>query len=128
MGGAGGLRNLTFAISTMRFQDNDLMVPACRNEVIEALFPTATRELHDCPLDVSLTAEAVYRYRHQRIVVIHHEVGEEHPALTFTVSIGLAPRSFDKLFDACEYIDGLLTVATDYDARLRQTGEGSLTC
>jgi len=24
MGGAGGLRNLSFAISTMRFQDNDL--------------------------------------------------------------------------------------------------------
>ena len=80
------------------------------------------------PLDVSLTAEAVYRYRHQRIVVIHHEVGEEQPALTFTVSIGLAPKSFNKLSDACEYIDGLLTVATDYDARLLQTGEGLLTC
>ena len=111
----------------MRFQDNDLMVPACRNEVIEALFPTAARELHDCPLDVSLTAEAVYRYRHQRIVVIHHELEDGTALLTFTVSVGLAPRSFDKLFDACEYIDGLLSVETDYDAPLRQTGEGSLT-
>ena len=97
----------------MRFQDNDLMVPACRNEVIEALFPTATRELHDCPLDVSLTAEAVYLYWHQPIRVIHHEVGEEHPALTFTVSNGIAPRSYDKLSDACEYIDGFVDSATD---------------
>ena len=97
----------------MRFQDNDLMVPACRNEVIEALFPTATRELHDCPLDVSLTAEAVYRYRHQRIVVIHHEVGEEHPALTFTVSMGIAPRSYDTLSSALQYIDAFVDSATD---------------
>ena len=100
MGGAGGLRNRSFAISTMRFQDNDLRIPASRNEVIEGLFPTATRELHDCPLDVSLTAEVVYRYRHQQIRVIHHEVGEEHPALNFTVSNGIAPRSFEKLSDA----------------------------
>ena len=122
MDGAGGLRNRSFAISTMRFQDNDLMVPACRNEVIEALFPTATRELHDCPLDVSLTAEAVYRYRHQRIVVIHHEVdGEEQPALTFTVSNGIAPRSFDKLSDACEYIDAFVDSATDLRRAITST-------
>ena len=48
--------------------------------------------------------------------------------MMLTVSIGIAPRSYDKLSDACEYIDSLLTVATDCDAPLCQTGEGSLTC
>ena len=60
--------------------------------------------------------------------VVHHEIGEEHCGLTFTVNFRLAPRSFDRLSDACQYVDGLLTGATDYDALLRQTGEGSLTC
>ena len=71
---------------------------------------------------------AVNRYRHHTIRVVHHEIGEEHCGVTLTVSIGIAPRSYDKLSDACEYIDGLLTVATDCDAPLCQTGEGSLTC
>ena len=96
----------------MRFQDNDLMVPANRLEVIDALFPLAARELHECPLDVSLDAQAVYLFRHHRIGVVHNELGDGTPLLTFTVTIGLAPRSFDNLADACSYIDGLLTVAT----------------
>ena len=36
---------------------------------------------------------------------IHHELGEEHPGLKFSVNFGLAPRSFDTLSEACEYID-----------------------
>ena len=79
-------------------------------------------------MHVSLDAQAVYRLRNQTIGVVHNELGDGTTLLTFTVSIGLAPRSFDNLVDACAYIDGLLTVATDYDALLRQTGEGSLTC
>ena len=49
--------------------------------------------------------DMVVRYRHQVIRVIHYELGEEHPGLTFSVNFGLAPRSFDTLSEACEYID-----------------------
>ena len=32
-----------------------------------------------------------------------------------TVNFVLAPRSFDRLSDAYEYVDGFLSDATDYD-------------
>ena len=48
----------------------------------------------------------VVRANRQEVIrVVHHEIGEEHCGLTFTVSFGLAPRSFDSLWDACHYID-----------------------
>ena len=36
------------------------------------------------------------------------EVGENCPDLIFSVNMGLAPRKFKKLVEACEYIDGAL--------------------
>ena len=74
--------------------------------------PDASQAIANTERDVHLGAEAVIRYRNHVIRVVHHVIGEKDCCLTFTVSIGLAPRSYDKLSDACEYIDGLLTVAT----------------
>ena len=120
------MERLTFKNSPLHY--NDMVVRANRAEVIEDLSPEAAQAISCTERDVSLWAEAVIRYRHQTIRVVHHEIGEEHCGLTFTVNFRLAPRSFDRLSDACQYVDGLLTGATDYDAHLRQTGEGSLTC
>ena len=124
------MEKLTFNNSPLHH--NDMVVRVNRQEVIEDLFPEVAQALANTERDVRLGAEAVVRFRNQAIKVIHHVIGEEHGEelydLTFTVNFELAPRSFDTLVAAFEYIDGLLTVATDYDARLRQTGEGSLTC
>lgn len=89
---------------------NDMVVRANRQEVIEDLFPEAAELVGstDRNLSIRLGVEAVIRYRHQIIRVVHHEVGEEHPALTFTVSNGIAPRSYDTLSDALQYIDGFV--------------------
>ena len=102
-------------------------------------------EITDGVLTIRLWAEAVIRYRHQVIRVVHHEIGEEHCGLTFTVNFGVAPRSFDTLSGACEYIDGSVDelerlglqqhALTQHECQsqhhcdgcLRQTGEGSLT-
>ena len=89
---------------------NDMVVRANRQEVIEDLFPEAAQAIANADREhpLRLWAEAVIRYRHQIIRVVHHEVGEEHPALTFTVSNGIAPRSHDTLSDALRYIDGFV--------------------
>ena len=87
---------------------NDMVVRANRQEVIEDLFPEAAQAIANADREhpLRLWAEAVIRYRHQVIRVVHHEIGEEHCGLTFTVNFGIAPRSFDTLSGACEYIDG----------------------
>ena len=86
---------------------NDMVVRANRQEVIEDLFPEAAQAIANADRDhpLRLSAEAVIRYRHQIIRVVHHEIGEEHASLTFTVNFGIAPGSFDTLSDACQYID-----------------------
>ena len=85
---------------------NDMVVRAKRQEVIEHLFPEAAQAVaQNFDRNLRLGVEAVVRYRHQVIRVIHYELGEEHPGLTFSVNFGLAPRSFDTLSEACEYID-----------------------
>ena len=104
MGGAGGLRNLTFAISTMRFQDNDLMVPANRLEVIDALFPLAARELHECPLDVFLDAQAVYLFRHHSIGVVHNEKNLRDPLIDLEIKGFIDINSGDtSIFITCRF-------------------------
>ena len=86
---------------------DDMVVRANRQEVIEDLFPEAAQAVSEnFDRNLRLSAEAVIRYRHQIIRVVHHEIGEEHASLTFTVNFGIAPRSFDTLWNACEYIDG----------------------
>ena len=87
---------------------NDMVVRANRQEVVEDLFPEAAQAIANTHRDLPLRlwAEAVIHYRHQTIRVVHHEIGEEHCGLTFTVNFGIAPRSFDTLSNACEYIDG----------------------
>ena len=86
---------------------NDMVVRAKRQEVIEDLFPEAAQAVaQNFDRNLRLGVEAVVRYRHQVIRMIHHELGEEHPGLTFSVNFGLAPRSFDTLSEACECIDG----------------------
>ena len=94
---------------------NDMVVRANRQEVIEDLFPEAAELIGqtDRDLSIRLGVEAVIHYRHQIIRVVHHEVGEEHPALTFTVSNGIAPRSYDTLSSALQYIDAFVDSATD---------------
>ena len=85
---------------------NDMVVRANRQEVIEDLFPEAAQAVsQNFDRNLRLWAEAVVRYRHQVIRVVHHEIGEEHCGLSFSVNFGLAPRSFDTLSEACEYID-----------------------
>ena len=85
---------------------NDMVVRANRQEVIEDLFPEAAQVVaQNFDRNLRLWAEAVIRYRHQVIRVVHHEIGEEHLGLSFSVNFGLAPRSFDTLSEACEYID-----------------------
>ena len=58
--------NWSFAISTMRFQDNDLMVPACRNEVIEAhgadRDPYASPGVGSSPPDVLTEASGDFQH------------------------------------------------------------------
>ena len=86
---------------------NDMVVRANRQEVVEDLFPEAAQAVsQNFDRNLRLWAEAVVRYRHQVIRVIHHEIGEEHCGLSFSVNFGLAPRSFDTLSEACECIDG----------------------
>ena len=83
-----------------------LVVRANRQEVIEDLFPEAAQTIaQNIARNLRLGVEAVIRYRHQVIRVVHHEIGEEHLGLSFSVNFGLAPRSFDTLSEACEYID-----------------------
>ena len=85
---------------------NDMVVRAKQQEVIEDLFPKAAQAVaQNFDRNLRLWAEAVVRYRHQVIRVVHHEIGEEHCGLSFSVNFGLAPRSFDTLSEACEYID-----------------------
>ena len=124
------MEQLTFNNSPLHH--NDMVVRVNRREVIEDLFPEVAQAIANTERDVRLEAEPVIRYRNQAIGVNHHVIGEERGKekydLTFTVNFGFAPRGFDTLVAAFEYIDGLLTVETDYDAPLRQTGEGSLTC
>ena len=85
---------------------NDMVVRANRQEVIEDLFPKAAQVVaQNFDRNLRLWAEAVVRYRHQVIRVVQHEIGEEHCGLSFSVNFGLAPRSFDTLSEACEYID-----------------------
>ena len=101
------MEQLTFNNSPLHH--NDMVVHVNRQEVIEDLFPEVAQAIANTERNIRLGAEAVIRYRHQVIRVIHHVIGEEHGAeeydLTFTVNFGLAPRSFDTLVAAFEYID-----------------------
>ena len=86
---------------------NDMVVRANRQEVIEDLFPEAAQTIaQNIARNLRLGVEAVIRYRHQVVRVVHHEIGEEHCGLTFTVNFGIVPRSFDTLSGGCQYIDG----------------------
>ena len=99
------MERLTFNNSPLHH--NDMVVRANRQEVIEDLFPEAAHAVsQNFDRNLRLWAEAVVRYRHQIIRVVHHEIGEEHCGLTFTVNFGIVPRSFDTLSGGCEYIDG----------------------
>ena len=104
------MEKLTFNNSPLHH--NDMVVRVNRQEVIEDLFPEVAQAIANTERDVRLGAEAVIRYRNQAIRVNHHVVGEERGQevydLTFTVSNGIAPRSFDKLSDACEYLDNFV--------------------
>ena len=76
-----------------------------RQEVIANLFPHADRARQGLE-NVHLSVQACYRYQGQRIDVEHIEVGENCPDLVFTVNLGISPRKFKQLKDACAYIDG----------------------
>ena len=75
---------------------NDMVVRTNRQDVIEELFPEAAQAIANADRDhpLRLWAEAVIRYRNQVIRVVHHEIGEEHCGLTFTVNFGIVPRSW----------------------------------
>ena len=96
---------------------DDMVVRAYRQEVIEDLFPEVVQAIANTERNVRLGAEAVIRYRNQAIRVNHHVIGEEHGEelyeLTFTVSNGIAPRSYDTLSSALQYIDAFVDSATD---------------
>ena len=117
------MEKLTFNNSPLHH--NDMVVRVNRQEVIEDLFPEVAQAIANTERDVRLGAEAVIRYRNQAIRVNHHVIGEERGQevydLTFTVSNGIAPRSFDKLSDACEYIDAFVDSATDLRRAITST-------
>ena len=88
----------------MRFQDNDLMVFANRLEVIDALFPLAARELHECPLDVFLDAQAVYLFRHHSIGVVHNEKNPRDPLIDLEIKGFIDINSGDtSIFITCRF-------------------------
>ena len=79
---------------------NDMVVRANRAEVIEDLFPEAAQAISCTERDVSLWAEAVIRYRHQTIRVVHHEIGEEHCGFDFEKTYGERGRDFIEVHHA----------------------------
>jgi len=78
-----------------------------QNNDITNQFPHADRARQGLN-GIDLHAEASYRYRGMRIDVEHLEVGENCPDLIFSVNFGIMPRTFKRLTEACEYIDGAL--------------------
>jgi len=91
-------------------RENRLMIPTHEREVIAALFPREKQEELNGPLGAVLVAIPAYRYQGHTIEVINHK-SEDGDPLMFTVNLGLEPKSFDKLSDACEFIDGFMSVA-----------------
>ena len=78
---------ITFKNSPLH--QNDMVVRAKRQEVIEDLFHEAAQAVaQNFDRNLRLGVEAVVHYRHQVIRMIHHELGEEHPGLTFSVNFG----------------------------------------
>ena len=90
--------------------ENPLMIPTKEWQVIHCLFPREAQEERNGPLGVVLVAIPAYRYYGHTIEVINHK-SEDGDPLMFTVNLGLEPKSFDKLSDACEFIDGFMSVA-----------------
>ena len=66
----------------MPFQENRLMIPTHRGEVIDAVFPRAAKELYDYLLGVVLDAQPVYRYQRKTTEVIHHKLEDGTALLT----------------------------------------------
>jgi hypothetical protein len=81
-----------------------------RQEVIANLFPHAERARQGLE-NIHLNAEASYRYRGRRIDVEHIEVGENCPDLVFTVILGITPRKFKRLEEACAFVDGWIDLS-----------------
>ena len=95
----------------MPFHENRLMIPTHEWEVIHCLFPREAQEERYGPLGVELVALPAYRYQGHTIEVVKDKQEEGAELLMFTVNLGVAPRTFDKLSDACEFIEGFMSVA-----------------
>ena len=100
----------SYYVNNMPFHENRLMIPTHEWEVIAALFPREKQEERNGPLGAVLVAIPAYRYQGHTIKVINHK-SEDGDPLMFTVNLSLEPKSFDKLSDACEFIDGFMSVA-----------------